>query len=144
MWEQLDTEIIRAVERDEGPIAIEEDEIENFFDPNGDDDDEQEGVDEENITSEEEDDPKTKRIKTKLKWEKIRDPLLTQPVDFESTTYSCAQNIRDKFKDSGLQVIVKMASIELTPAKPVFPVGGWHVSHPASNRTNAETDIDML
>lgn len=32
-----------------------------------------------------------------------------------------------KFKASGLQAIVKMASIELTPEKPEFPAGSWHV-----------------
>ena len=36
--------------------------------------------------------------------------------------------LSEKFKDSGLQIIVKMASIELTPEKPEFPIGGWHVS----------------
>lgn len=34
-------------------------------------------------------------------------------------------SLRERFKD--LQVIVKMASIELTPDKPTFPAGGWHV-----------------
>lgn len=28
----------------------------------------------------------------------------------------------------GLQVIVKLTSIELTPEKPEFPAGSWHVS----------------
>lgn len=37
------------------------------------------------------------------------------------------RTLRHKFKDTGLQIIVKMASIELTPEKPEFPAGGWHV-----------------
>jgi hypothetical protein len=32
-----------------------------------------------------------------------------------------------KFKETGLQIICKLASIELTPEKPDFPAGGWHV-----------------
>jgi hypothetical protein len=35
--------------------------------------------------------------------------------------------LRQRFAESGLQIIVKMASIELTPEKPEFPMGGWHV-----------------
>ena len=38
-----------------------------------------------------------------------------------------ARTLRAKFKDSGLQVIVKLASIELTPEKPLFAGGEWHV-----------------
>lgn len=65
---------------------------------------------------------------TKLKWREIRDPLLPEPRDFEPVEYCALQTLRDRFKDTGLQVIVKMASIELTPEKPEFPAGGWHVS----------------
>lgn len=35
--------------------------------------------------------------------------------------------LRNKFQDTGLQVIVKMTSIELTPDKSAFPAGGWHI-----------------
>ncbi|RSL46498.1 hypothetical protein CEP54_013815 [Fusarium duplospermum] len=36
--------------------------------------------------------------------------------------------LRERFQDSGIQIIVKMASIELDPDKnPSFPLGGWHV-----------------
>ena len=35
--------------------------------------------------------------------------------------------LRDKFRDSGLQVIVKLANIELTPEKPRYEGGSWHV-----------------
>jgi hypothetical protein len=38
------------------------------------------------------------------------------------------ERLVDKFQKSGLQIIVKMASIELTPEQPEFPLGGWHVS----------------
>lgn len=35
--------------------------------------------------------------------------------------------IQDDFRDEGLQVIVKLASIELTPEKPTYGGGSWHV-----------------
>jgi Protein of unknown function (DUF4246) len=63
------------------------------------------------------------------KWMILREPVLTSPdsrdcVDFD---YKVDGGLQKQFKDSGLQVIVKMASIELTPQNPNFPVGGWHV-----------------
>lgn len=62
------------------------------------------------------------------KWGQIRDPIMHEPEYEDGVNYSCRVSIRDKFKDNGLQVIVKMATIELTPEKPDFPVGSWHVS----------------
>ncbi|KAJ0118767.1 hypothetical protein J7T55_013021 [Diaporthe amygdali] len=35
--------------------------------------------------------------------------------------------IQDSFRDEGLQVIVKLASIELTPEKPRYDGGNWHI-----------------
>lgn len=63
-----------------------------------------------------------------LKWKKIRDPVFPEPDNETEVDYLCRESIRERFKDSGLQVIVKMATIELTPEKPDFPMGGWHVS----------------
>ncbi|KAI9147366.1 Cutinase [Paramyrothecium foliicola] len=61
------------------------------------------------------------------KWNHIRDAIFPEPDSEEKVNYSCEQSIRDTYKDSGLQVIVKMAHIELTPDKPEFSGGGWHV-----------------
>lgn len=74
------------------------------------------------------------------KWMLLRTPVLREPDSFEKVTYdlqdieentesssSSLSGLREKFKDSGLQFIVKMASIELTPDKPEFPAGGWHI-----------------
>lgn len=36
-------------------------------------------------------------------------------------------NLREEFKDSGLQVIVKLASIELSPENPEYDGGSWHI-----------------
>lgn len=73
---------------------------------------------------------KNARKEQRLKWEEVRDPILLGPSDFQPVTYTVQQNLRERFKNTGLQVIVKMASIELTPEKPDFPAGGWHVSDP--------------
>ncbi|ELR05446.1 hypothetical protein VC83_03609 [Pseudogymnoascus destructans] len=69
-----------------------------------------------------------------FKWKQIRDPVLPEPDSEEEVNYLFQQSIREKFKDSGLQVIVKMATIELTPEKPDFPMGGWHVEGQMNER----------
>jgi hypothetical protein len=53
----------------------------------------------------------------------MREPQF-QEVDY---TPEAGTRFVDRFRESGLQIIVKMASIELTPEKPRFPVGSWHV-----------------
>ncbi|KAF4470972.1 hypothetical protein FALBO_2113 [Fusarium albosuccineum] len=63
----------------------------------------------------------------RVKWEKIREAVLPEPKAFETIDYAPKQSIRERFRERGLQVIVKMASIELTPEKPEFPAGGWHL-----------------
>lgn len=34
--------------------------------------------------------------------------------------------LREVYHARGVQIIIKMASIQLTPEKPEFPAGGWH------------------
>lgn len=65
-----------------------------------------------------------------VKWLKYRDAILPDPKPSEEVDYAPKQSLREKFKKDGLQIIVKMASIELTPEKPEFPAGSWHVSRP--------------
>lgn len=36
-------------------------------------------------------------------------------------------NIKKDFGDEGLQVIVKLANIELTPETPSYAGGSWHI-----------------
>jgi hypothetical protein len=62
------------------------------------------------------------------KWKKIRKPRIPE-IPFKDVDYAPkpGQRLAERFAASGLQIIVKMASIELTPEKPQFPVGGWHV-----------------
>lgn len=62
------------------------------------------------------------------KWQAVRKPRL-HPIPFNNVSYipQSGKRLADRYRDSGLQIIVKMASIELTPEKPEFPVGGWHI-----------------
>ncbi|KAK0704572.1 hypothetical protein B0H67DRAFT_498283 [Lasiosphaeris hirsuta] len=60
------------------------------------------------------------------KWHKVREPIYPEPGTYEPIKYACNRSIRRRFNGSGLQVIIKMATIELTPEKPDFPAGGWH------------------
>ncbi|TQV97134.1 DUF1665 domain-containing protein [Cordyceps javanica] len=61
------------------------------------------------------------------KWLETRVPLYPEPLPFEEIDYAPEESIRTIYEQDGLQVIVKMASIELTPEKPEFPAGGWHL-----------------
>lgn len=79
---------------------------------------------------EEEVDPQLYEELQQDQWEKLRKVVQRQPDPFKEINYETkhSQRLFDKFKESGLQIIVKMATIELTPSKPVFPAGSWHVS----------------
>ncbi|KAJ4298808.1 hypothetical protein N0V88_003846 [Collariella sp. IMI 366227] len=63
------------------------------------------------------------------RWRNMRSPV--QPVmprfNPSDVCYKVTRRLQKQFKDTGLQIIVKMASIELTPEKPEFSPGGWHV-----------------
>lgn len=78
-----------------------------------------------------------------LRWRDLRDPIFMDPLEFEPYTYTVEQTLRERFKDTGLQVIVKMASIELTPEKPGFPTGGWHVSLYSSHRRESREIVAL-
>ncbi|KAJ4859779.1 hypothetical protein T069G_04767 [Trichoderma breve] len=80
--------------------------------------------------------PQPSRGETLLpgQWVEDRDAILPEPMEFEEIDYTPPQRIQEKFKEHGLQVIVKMASIELTPEKPHFPAGSWHVEGQMNER----------
>ncbi|KAI0198684.1 hypothetical protein F4808DRAFT_254042 [Astrocystis sublimbata] len=61
------------------------------------------------------------------KWEEMRQAVLPEPNPFEKVDYTPRNRLVEKFRDTGLQIIVKMVSIELTPEKPSYPAGSWHV-----------------
>ena len=81
-----------------------------------------------------EEEERSEHIK-EAKWTIIRTPRI-RPVFFTDVDYApqSGKRLADKFHNSGLQIIVKMASIELTPEKPRFPVGGWHVEGQLNER----------
>ncbi|KAJ6783610.1 hypothetical protein PWT90_05286 [Aphanocladium album] len=61
------------------------------------------------------------------KWMAAREAILPEPLPFAEVDYASKKSISDIYAKDGLQIIVKMASIELTPEKPEFPAGGWHL-----------------
>lgn len=64
------------------------------------------------------------------RWHEAREPIQMPPPPFEESKVSYDlgnKTLREQFNKAGLQIIVKMASIELTPEKPELPAGGWHV-----------------
>lgn len=70
-------------------------------------------------------------------WESKRKAVLREPEPYQEVDYEPSptqHRLFKKFKDTGLQVIVKMASIELTPEKPEFPEGSWHVEGQCNER----------
>lgn len=58
-------------------------------------------------------------------WRETRIPVQPQPDTFDQADDyydpKSGRKLSEKFKESGLQIIVKMASIELSPEKPEFP-----------------------
>ena len=63
-------------------------------------------------------------------WEKSRPIKQPEPGEFSSVNFQSLREVDELQKDfaeSGLQVIVKLANIELTPEKPQYDGGSWHV-----------------
>ncbi|KAH8892988.1 hypothetical protein GQ53DRAFT_619176, partial [Thozetella sp. PMI_491] len=60
--------------------------------------------------------PEPGKEQTYEEWEKKRRPSDLVPI-----------YLQDTFRSKGLQVIVKLASIELTPEKPAYEGGNWHL-----------------
>ncbi|KAK3690210.1 hypothetical protein B0T22DRAFT_499692 [Podospora appendiculata] len=125
LWEPFDPKLVENVEVKLGRYAIS-----NYI-QNHDGVLEQRPYPEENII-----DPVIlAQAKVHCTWEKIRDPIIPEPDEFAPADYAAmTSSIRDRFKDSGLQIIVKMATIELTPTKNEFPQGGWHVEGQMNER----------
>jgi hypothetical protein len=67
-------------------------------------------------------------------WERkegwIRDTqrlVFPEPDDFDPLPQPAPFDLKSKYGQRGLQVIVKLASIHLTPEKPEYEGGTWHV-----------------
>lgn len=97
----------------------------------------------EELSGDEGDDAYEEEIAEKI-WKHIRKPVQprSKPNDFDNIDYAIDPSTALFAKDraTGLQVIVKMASIELTPesdGKPgsaEFPLGSWHVEGQMNER----------
>ncbi|KAK4244335.1 hypothetical protein C7999DRAFT_35299 [Corynascus novoguineensis] len=65
------------------------------------------------------------------RWKETREPAQRPMPAFEAgkVNYSSTPDstLYHQFRNKGLQIIVKIASVELTPEKPEFAPGGWHV-----------------
>lgn len=48
-------------------------------------------------------------------------------ADFKYPNAPWTVNLQDQFREKGLQVIVKMANIELSPGNPEYKGGSWHI-----------------
>lgn len=70
-------------------------------------------------------------------WRSTRLPVFREPKTYQEVNYKPSPTkhcLFEKFKKTGLQIIVKMVSIELTPEKPEFPAGSWHVEGQLNER----------
>ncbi|KAG9256854.1 uncharacterized protein F5Z01DRAFT_672086 [Emericellopsis atlantica] len=77
----------------------------------------------------------TEDDKQLAKWLELRDPVYPEPAEFQTIDYEPQHaSIRQRFAKHGLQIIVKMASAELTPEKPEFAGGNWHIEGQMNER----------
>jgi hypothetical protein len=60
-------------------------------------------------------------------WKMMRKVVHPEAPEFVAWKYEVKPEFSLRERFDNLQIIVKMASIELTPDKPSFPAGGWHV-----------------
>ncbi|KAL4929764.1 DUF4246 domain-containing protein [Aspergillus undulatus] len=68
-------------------------------------------------------------------WSKSRLLKAPEPGEFQPPRDSGETiDLQDQFRDKGLQVIVKMANIELTPEKPEYEGGSWHIEGQLNER----------
>ncbi|VUC23569.1 unnamed protein product [Clonostachys rosea] len=75
--------------------------------------------------SEEEDD--YGRTPQEAEWHRIRRPIHPKPPSFQAWNYQVDEGSRLRDRYDRLQVIVKMASIEIATNQVEFPAGNWHV-----------------
>jgi hypothetical protein len=61
-------------------------------------------------------------------WEASQQVKLPEPGEFAPPSLNKVEiDLRKQYHDRGLQVIVKLANIELTPEKPEYEGGSWHI-----------------
>ena len=60
-------------------------------------------------------------------WESTRPIILPEPASFEPRKEMYSANLREQFPEKKLQIIVKLANIELSPDNPQYEGGSWHI-----------------
>ncbi|KOC16275.1 hypothetical protein AFLA70_231g001630 [Aspergillus flavus AF70] len=81
------------------------------------------GVEREGSGDDSSEDEQSRQVKTI----KVPEPGKFSPPRWNSSKF----DLHDEFRDTGLQIIVKLANIELTPEKPEYYGGAWHVKVPS-------------
>ncbi|EGS22564.1 uncharacterized protein CTHT_0021120 [Thermochaetoides thermophila DSM 1495] len=131
LWEDLNLEIIAAYEAEHGEIK-----------PWGSDNPE------ENLSRRDKEELQDKEARwargiARIKWKKLREPKLPEPEEFRPPNFSAGSDLRKQYKNSGLQITVKMVSIELTPEISEFEEGGWHVAQ-LPKRTDVSRRVKVV
>ncbi|KAL2849752.1 hypothetical protein BJX68DRAFT_275968 [Aspergillus pseudodeflectus] len=67
-------------------------------------------------------------------WRERRQPIHPEPRGFQAPEPEQEEPLLEKFRENGLQVIVKLANIELTPEKPEYEGGSWHIEGQLNER----------
>ena len=64
-------------------------------------------------------------------WDSVKQYILPEPDPFNAppdlTDSDTFHNLRQSYRDNGIQVITKVANIQLTPEKPEYDGSNWHV-----------------
>lgn len=67
-------------------------------------------------------------LERKDQWFKdVRQVTLPEPDTFVTPENGEIFDLKERFAERGLQIIVKLANIHLTPQKPEYEGGTWHV-----------------
>ncbi|KAL4867786.1 hypothetical protein BDV12DRAFT_112511 [Aspergillus spectabilis] len=67
-------------------------------------------------------------------WQDSRLVVQPEPGDFKPLADTTDVELHPDFKEKGFQVIVKLANIELTPEKPEYEGGSWHIEGQLNER----------
>ncbi|KAL3435408.1 hypothetical protein BDV09DRAFT_184994 [Aspergillus tetrazonus] len=69
-------------------------------------------------------------------WRGNRRPKQPEPCPFQAPQSNMHKQVdlREQYRDKGLQVIVKLANIELTPEKPDYEGGAWNIEGQLNER----------
>ncbi|KAJ5699546.1 hypothetical protein N7536_002559 [Penicillium majusculum] len=67
-------------------------------------------------------------------WESTRPIIPPEPASFEPRKEMYSADLREQFPDKKLQIIVKLANIELSPDNPEYEGGSWHIEGQLNER----------